>query len=556
MLPVVRSGDETETILTDVLGKVASSPFHQTYLSSWISGKEKEVKLLSTYLEYLKDVQLVLSLEDLDSVVDSLEYDQVVCFSLLPVSDQDDIAEQMYVFLRSGSWEPGRLATKRWFENPEIINDIKSKARIFRGFANENGRDENTKFIFTNIHRITDEKVVTIHLYEDGHATELEPPGKPEKPYAKKKSDSSITLEWKESPTGVSSVQKYTAHFRLAVSDSNGESGGEWTSSQTEGPENVITVDGLEAKTAYVFKVNSVSKAGRSVMSDISDRIVTKEPVALPQTGGSSTESDPLQDEEQDYAPYFESNGDGVCHNTTLTSTSTSSNDVKSPVINKDIDPRNELHKQHTAERNGPHKHYKALNSNGTAFFVPYRLADFMVSSSKKIATESPSVYKLPARVIMRRENSMIARQTIGRPRRIAGLLPEKVLMVVGVTGAGKTTLINGMVNYTLVVQRKDHFRFKLIVEDSGVSQANSQTKSITAYTFHPMEGSTIPYKFPIVNTPGFGDTEGLRRDKAITNQIKEFFFIPYKWYRSPRWHWFRNSSVPGAPYSTTRVHL
>ena len=113
LLPVVTSGDEVEKILTDVLDKVASSPFQQTYLSSWISGKEKEVKLLSIYLEYLKDIQLVLSLEDLDSVVDSLDYDRVVCFSLVPVSDQDDLIEQMYAFLRSGSWDQERLAANR-----------------------------------------------------------------------------------------------------------------------------------------------------------------------------------------------------------------------------------------------------------------------------------------------------------------------------------------------------------------------------------------------------------------------------------------------------------
>lgn len=75
------------------------------------------MKLLSTCLEYLKDIQLVLSLEDLDSVVNSLEQDRVICFSLLPVSNQDDLIEQMYDFLRTGSWERDRhLATQPWFE--------------------------------------------------------------------------------------------------------------------------------------------------------------------------------------------------------------------------------------------------------------------------------------------------------------------------------------------------------------------------------------------------------------------------------------------------------
>lgn len=128
----------------------------------------------------------------------------------------------------------------------------------------------------------------------------------------------------------------------------------------------------------------------------------------------------------------------------------------------------------------------------------------------------------------MRREISMIARQSIGKaPRRVKGGLTEKVLMVVGATGAGKTTLINGMVNFILGVDWKDPFRYKLVVENKSVSQANSQTKDITAYTFYPMKGSAIPYTFTIIDTPGFGVTEGLKRDKFITSQIKEFFSIP-----------------------------
>lgn len=101
----------------------------------------------------------------------------------------------------------------------------------------------------------------------------------------------------------------------------------------------------------------------------------------------------------------------------------------------------------------------------------------------------------------------------------------EKVLMVLGATGAGKSTLINGMINYIFGVNWKDNFRFKLITEEAK-SQAHSQTSSITAYTIYHMDGSQVEYNLTIIDTPGFGDTSGLERDKKITEQIKEFFSV------------------------------
>jgi len=117
----------------------------------------------------------------------------------------------------------------------------------------------------------------------------------------------------------------------------------------------------------------------------------------------------------------------------------------------------------------------------------------------------------------------LIAKQSIGNP----GKFQEKVLLVVGATGAGKSTLINVMVNYIRGVKWEDHVRFKIAIENPKVFTSKSQTKCITAYTFYPMDGSPLAYKFTIIDTPGFGATEGLKRDKLITQQIKEFFSIP-----------------------------
>lgn len=51
------------------------------------------------------------------------------------------------------------------------------------------------------------------------------------------------------------------------------------------------------------------------------------------------------------------------------------------------------------------------------------------------------------------------------------------------------------MVSFILGVDWEETFRYKLVVKNKVVSQANSQTKLITAYKSYPMKGSAI---FPI----------------------------------------------------------
>ena len=148
-----------------------------------------------------------------------------------------------------------------------------------------------------------------------------------------------------------------------------------------------------------------------------------------------------------------------------------------------------------------------------------------LLSSCKKISPQTnPSFYQLPLHYTMNRKD--IAKAVVGEhlPARFTIGVPHKVLMVVGATGAGKSTLINGMANYIMGVDWEDEYRFKLISEETAHDPTKSQTKCITAYTFHENEGSPLPYTLTVIDTPGFGDTGGLERDKEIVKQIKEFF--------------------------------
>uniref|UniRef100_A0A3B1KM51 AIG1-type G domain-containing protein n=1 Tax=Astyanax mexicanus TaxID=7994 RepID=A0A3B1KM51_ASTMX len=103
----------------------------------------------------------------------------------------------------------------------------------------------------------------------------------------------------------------------------------------------------------------------------------------------------------------------------------------------------------------------------------------------------------------------------------------NKVILLLGATGSGKTTLINAMTNYILGVKWEDRYRFKLINEVTNKSQAESQTSKVTSYELYNQPGFQIPYSLTIVDTPGFGHTHGIEQDKMITKQIKSFLCNP-----------------------------
>ncbi|XP_045908946.1 uncharacterized protein LOC123973110 isoform X1 [Micropterus dolomieu] len=101
---------------------------------------------------------------------------------------------------------------------------------------------------------------------------------------------------------------------------------------------------------------------------------------------------------------------------------------------------------------------------------------------------------------------------------------PNRTIMLLGATGAGKSTLINGMINYILGVEWEDSYRFKLIDEGQSRSQAESQTSEVTVYKINHQEGFKTEYSLTIVDTPEFGDTRGLIRDRQITEQLCNLF--------------------------------
>ena len=146
--------------------------------------------------------------------------------------------------------------------------------------------------------------------------------------------------------------------------------------------------------------------------------------------------------------------------------------------------------------------------------------------SLQYIDGQSPEIYAIKAKKQYSDSYFNIRKFDVGDRNQSIGS-SEKVLLLVGATGSGKSTLIDGIVNYVLGVSWKDDVRYKLTDVTSygtNLNQAKSQTTWITSYTIHRQSGSRIPYTLTLVDTPGFGDMSGTLRDKQIIQQIRHFF--------------------------------
>ncbi|KAL5004311.1 hypothetical protein ScPMuIL_017767 [Solemya velum] len=149
-----------------------------------------------------------------------------------------------------------------------------------------------------------------------------------------------------------------------------------------------------------------------------------------------------------------------------------------------------------------------------------------MLELSQKLEGRSPDLYRLP--LVLDQEATCEEQRTRKYVIGQSDIMEEKTIMMIGATGAGKSTLIDGIANYLLGVKWEDNFRFKLINPEDDEqacvqNQTHSQTSWITSYKIHPMN-DTVDFVLNIIDTPGFGDTKGLVADQKLVEQITYFF--------------------------------
>ncbi|XP_072331283.1 uncharacterized protein [Scyliorhinus torazame] len=539
VLPSIRGGGVVEGSLVDILKNKEQSPFKHQSLTKWLDDQEQEMNVVRSYLSILKDIHVVKSRSELEREVLDSQTEYVVCFSFTSLHQEDFYLSEADSYLQSHTAEKIQIPnpanrvsrehhTQQWFNSVSVSQKMREHSRLFLDFATANRTRGKTKFIVASVQ--DDSNVgASISLYERGIVVShcFEPPSQPERPVVSGTTHDSVTLQFQPPRYGAGEIVGYRVEYRATQQE-------EWKTVDTSDKSKSFTISGLQPHQEYQFQYRAVTKAGVSPVSESYSVTIlpTSPPVGIKhevnlfatipnifnqieiQTGVDGVQK------RKSYRDEKAVNSSMVIEKRKKIKTTDSQYHCTLEGLKPKPSDRERVPVE-CGEGGSSEPSDEVLIETENK---PKRLAEKLCRESTLTANGNPSIYTLPLEKKKLDKDGHRVKCSFGKPSTKHSV---RTIMVLGATGAGKTTLINGMINYILGVKWEDNFRYKLIDEGTGRSQAESQTSSITAYELHHREGFQIDYSLTIIDTPGFGDTRGITRDKLITDQIREFFTSP-----------------------------
>ncbi|XP_055487055.1 uncharacterized protein LOC129694381, partial [Leucoraja erinacea] len=539
VLPSIRGGGKEEVLLADILKNREQSPFKHQALTTWLDDKAREMRVVGRYLRILKDIPVVKSESELDEMFMDLATVYVVCYTFTTLHHEDLYLSEANNYVQSPTAQKMEtqppvdgVCTKRqsdsWLNLPSVSQQMRKLSGSFLDFATANIADGKIKFAVGSV-RDDSNIGASIYLYDGGCLENrcFVPPSQPEIPTSSRTTHDSVTLQLQPPTFDAGEIVGYKVEYRGSQQE-------EWTILDTPDQCHSFTKPGLEPHQEYHFRYRAVTKVGVSKASE-SYRGITRpaSPPGKPVFQDCSSSPTLHWDRPGQIGAdvnifryrieYREEPSDNLNTKDGLWQ-EVKTTDAQCHYCLEGLKPTTVYRVQVSADCGETGSSEASEEVSIKIGNTPITIARKLRTDTKLISTGNPSIYKLKLQEEIADEFKQLVKCSFGKPTTKHTM---KTIMVLGATGSGKTTLINGMINYILGVEWGDNFRYKLIAEETGKSQAESQTSSITAYQLHHQKGFNIDYSLMIIDTPGFGDTRGISQDQQITEQIREFFSSP-----------------------------
>ncbi|XP_034006854.1 uncharacterized protein LOC117498817 isoform X2 [Trematomus bernacchii] len=521
-VPSIRGGGEEEAVLAEILRKTCSSPFNSKDLNEWMDCKEIEICTVLYLTNMMTNTKIIRSQTDLYK--ESCNAEHAVCFVFTSMgSDEPYLSTLSNHFKKTPKPDDTQdpPPPDQWYNSREEMEAMRHKAKLFSDFAEANKENKNITFLTVGLTNET-QRGASIYLYTDGFSVNenFEPPSKPATVTGSDIHHNSVTLNISPPRFGAEDISSYSVEYCV-----RGEDG--WKQ-KTASKAEEVTVSGLSPNTEYMFRCRAETPVGAGPANEVSGSIKTL-PCSPPGKLHVESTSSEISVSWEKPAEL----GQDVHVLSYIVEYAKPDQQVKEEdlhweqkkagaekAIISGLQPETEYAVRVRCDCGAAGRSKKSIPVNVSTIKPECaRLAEFLKSKSKRINSESPSVYKLP----LTEEDMEVdgcRRYNFGKDK----LTRNRTIMLLGATGSGKSTLINGLINYIVGVEWEDNFRFKLVDEDQSRSQAESQTSEVTVYKINHQEDFRIPFSLTIVDTPGFGDTRGIQRDEEIKEQLRNLF--------------------------------
>ncbi|XP_014825623.1 PREDICTED: uncharacterized protein LOC106905347 isoform X2 [Poecilia mexicana] len=135
-----------------------------------------------------------------------------------------------------------------------------------------------------------------------------------------------------------------------------------------------------------------------------------------------------------------------------------------------------------------------------------------LISTSDLISSGHPNIYQLKTET---KKFGALSKVTFGTKdtKQI-----NKTILLVGETGSGKSSLVNVIFNHVMGVQFEDGVWFQIIDRQEG------ETPDVIIYEICNSEGKILPYSITIIDTPGYGNTKGIKHDDMVIDRMRKLF--------------------------------